>query len=221
MRLGVVILAAGASSRMGRPKMLLPWGATSVLGHLIAQWRGLPAEQVAVVCAPAGQAIHLELDRLGFPQQDRIINPTPELGMFSSVRCAASWNRWNSTLSHWAIVLGDQPHLKRETLGALIDFARTQPDKICQPSWHGRPRHPVLLPEPVFRALGNSAEQHLKQFLRAVAQPVALCEMDDPGLDFDLDQPSDYERAVHLFTKGKIALEPDAAKVDGLSKRVE
>ena len=38
---GVIILAAGASSRMGRPKMLLPWGATSVLGHLIGQWQTL------------------------------------------------------------------------------------------------------------------------------------------------------------------------------------
>jgi len=34
---GVVILAAGRSARMGRPKLLLPWGGTSVLGHLLAQ----------------------------------------------------------------------------------------------------------------------------------------------------------------------------------------
>ena len=38
-RFGVVILAAGASSRMGKPKLVLPWGKTSVLGHLIEQWK--------------------------------------------------------------------------------------------------------------------------------------------------------------------------------------
>src|SRR5438874_1514761 len=38
---GVIILAAGRSRRMGRPKMLLPWGNTTVLGHLVAQWQAL------------------------------------------------------------------------------------------------------------------------------------------------------------------------------------
>ena len=49
--LGVVFLGAGASARMGRPKLLLPWGGTSILGHLIGQWRALAAEQIAVVGA--------------------------------------------------------------------------------------------------------------------------------------------------------------------------
>ncbi|HRY59690.1 MAG: NTP transferase domain-containing protein [Verrucomicrobia bacterium] len=41
--LGVVLLAAGRSARMGKPKLLLPWGDTSVLGHLIRQWQSLGA----------------------------------------------------------------------------------------------------------------------------------------------------------------------------------
>ena len=49
---GVVILGAGASSRMGRPKLLLPWGDTSIIGHLIEQWRALAAAQIAVVRRP-------------------------------------------------------------------------------------------------------------------------------------------------------------------------
>ena len=39
--LGVVILGAGASARMGEPKLLLPWRGTTVIGHLISQWREL------------------------------------------------------------------------------------------------------------------------------------------------------------------------------------
>ena len=41
--LGVVILGAGASSRMGRPKLLLPWRDTTVIGQIIRQWRELGA----------------------------------------------------------------------------------------------------------------------------------------------------------------------------------
>ena len=108
--LGVVLLAAGRSTRMGKPKLLLPWGRTSVLGHLIKQWKALGAKQIAVVCAPDDGAMRVELDRLGFPVQDRIINPAPDRGMFSSIQCAAQWSGWQAALTHWAIVLGDQPH---------------------------------------------------------------------------------------------------------------
>src|SRR6266571_6187375 len=112
---GALILAAGASSRMGQPKLLLPWGKTSVLGHLIAQWQ--QEHQIVVVHAAGDQAIGAALDRLSFPEANRIMNPQPERGMLSSIQCAAAWAGWNRGLTHWAIVLGDQPHLRRETLG--------------------------------------------------------------------------------------------------------
>lgn len=198
---GVVILAAGASSRMGRPKMLLPWGATSVLGHLIGQWQTLGAAQIAVVCAVGDAAVPEELRHLGFPVDHCIVNPTPESGMFSSIQCAAHWLGWKPSLTNWAILLGDQPHLRPETLRALLEFAAARPEKICQPSRAGRPRHPVLLPAATFAQLKNSSAENLKQFLQTQAADLALCEMEDPGLDMDIDQPSDYERALQMFLK--------------------
>jgi molybdenum cofactor cytidylyltransferase len=91
---GVILLGAGASTRMGRPKLLLPWGGTTVLGHLIAQWRALQAGQITVVCAADGP-VPAELDRLAFAAENRIVNPHPEQGMFSSIQCAARWPGWN------------------------------------------------------------------------------------------------------------------------------
>src|SRR5258706_11130408 len=91
---GIVILAAGASRRMGRPKLVLPWGGRSLLGHQIATWKELLARQIAVVCGAGHGPIWAELDRLQFPGQDRILNPHPEAGMFSSIRCAAQWPNW-------------------------------------------------------------------------------------------------------------------------------
>jgi len=46
---GALILGAGKSARMGRPKLLLPWHGTTILGHLIQQWKRLSVEQIAVV----------------------------------------------------------------------------------------------------------------------------------------------------------------------------
>ena len=102
VKFGVVILAAGASLRMGKPKMLLPWGKTTILGHLIEQWNGLASEQIGVVWATGDQRLQKELDRLGFPSKNRILNPAPERGMFSSIQCAAGWPDWNAALTHWA-----------------------------------------------------------------------------------------------------------------------
>jgi molybdenum cofactor cytidylyltransferase len=199
--LGVVILAAGASSRMGKPKLLLPWGETSILGHLIRQWQTERAKQTAVVCAAGTGALAAELDRLGFPMANRIYNPSPERGMFSSIQCAANWPGWDSRLTHWAIVLGDQPHLQQETLGALLDFAAQHPASVCQPGRGGRARHPILVPRHVFERLKDSGAETLKQFLQGLTVERALSELEDPGLDFDIDQPADYERAVQLYFK--------------------
>src|SRR5687768_14771243 len=110
MRFGVVLLAAGASSRMGQPKLLLPWGKKIILAHLLDQWTALSAEQILAV---------LERDSSLLPhlgKMDVAINAQPELGMFSSVQCAARWEGWRQDLTHFGITLGDQPHVSDSTL---------------------------------------------------------------------------------------------------------
>lgn len=198
MKLGVVILAAGASSRMGRPKLLLPWEDTTVVGHLLRQWQALGAAQVAIVCAATNTALADELDRLGFPPGNRICNPQPERGMFSSVQCAAGWSGWQPNVTHWVITLGDQPQVRLETLERLVDFAAAHPESICQPSHKGHGRHPVILPAGAFSRLKDSQATNMKEYLGAGGHSVARCEIDDPGLDLDLDEPVDYERALAL-----------------------
>lgn len=195
---GVIILGAGASSRMGTPKLLLPWRGTTVVGHLVSQWRNLGAAQIAIVCRPGDAALNAELDRAELPRYDRITNPDPERGMFSSVLCAASWDGWKTDLSAWVITLGDQPHLRNETLAALLKFQREHSNSICQPIYDGRARHPVLLSKPAFEELKGTKAATLKEFLRQTRCPPARCPADDPGLVLDVDRPEDYERALRF-----------------------
>jgi molybdenum cofactor cytidylyltransferase len=197
--LGVIILAAGASERMGRPKLLLPWGATTVLGHVIELWTTLHAAQIAVVQASDDLGISSELDRLEVPLENRILNTNSAEGMFSSILCAASWDGWKPVLTHWAVILGDQPHLRPASLLSLLDFTKANPERIVQPSCAGRPRHPVLLPRSEFQALGAAKEPTLKSFLQNRSSTVQLFPSDDPGLNFDIDTPADYESAQKEF----------------------
>lgn len=196
MHLAVVILAAGASSRMGRPKLLLPWNGTSVIGQLLEQWRRLAPTQIGIVSAAGHQALREELVRIGIAESQVICNPSPEQGMFSSVQCAARWNGWAGQISHWAIALGDQPLVRAATLDRLLKFATETEGDIHQPSRNGRGRHPVILSRKVFERLAQSGAGNLKQFITTSGVRVQRCEMDDPGLDLDLDEPADYERAL-------------------------
>jgi molybdenum cofactor cytidylyltransferase len=181
---------------MGRPKLLLPWGETSVLGHLIHQWRAIGADQIKIVHASSDSVIPAELDRLGVPTGDRVQNPHAERGMLSSIVCGAQLIHWKASLTHWAIVLGDQPHLRAECLFGLLNIAQEHPGQVCQPMRNGRLRHPVVLPKSAFVQLAQSGAATLKDFLRG--QQVAGFECNDPGLDLDIDRPEDYARALAL-----------------------
>jgi len=182
---------------MGQPKLLLPWGKTSILGHLIDQWTLLGAKQIAVVCSPDDAGIQTELNRLNFPESSRVINPNPERGMFSSIQCAAGWTGWQPVLTHWAIVLGDQPHLSIGTLRAIIDFSAAHSNKVCQPRKEGHRYHPVVLPKKVFEQLPDSPAANLKDSLASCE--TAYREMNEAGLELDIDRPEDYQKALELL----------------------
>ena len=190
-RFAAVILAAGASTRMGQPKLLLPWRGTTVLAHTIEVWRELGAAEVAIVLA-AGSPLASELP----PGVTSITNSRPELGMFESIRCASRWTGWRTDITHFALILGDQPHLQPTTLRALMTFVKAHSADICQPSRNGRGRHPVVVPRRIFAALQHSTAQHLKDFMFSEGRAPARVEIDDPGLDLDMDTPEDYQRAM-------------------------
>ena len=186
---------------MGPPKMLLPWRGTTVIGHLVQQWRELGVHSLAVVCNPQQEALLSELDRIGFPMSPRIFNPTPEIGMFESVKCAARWAGKDPAISHWALALGDQPQLPTTSLRDLLEFSRAHPAQVCQPGRLGKPKHPLFFPRSFFHEISRSTASHLKAFLEEQPVPPAVLEMTDPLFDFDLDTPEDYARLADLEKK--------------------
>jgi molybdenum cofactor cytidylyltransferase len=217
--LGVVILGAGASSRMGRPKLLLPWRDSTVIGQILRQWRELGAAQIVVVTRPNDEALVEAVmraeGRAGSPlpaaaqtndgahgvtrptnaSTHFIVNPHPERGMFSSVICAARWACWQRGISSWAIALGDQPHLQTATLRLLLELAARNADAICQPQFGDHGRHPVILPRAAFDQLRDTRAETLKDFLKLVACRSVQFVANDSGLALDLDTPEDYTRA--------------------------
>lgn len=189
---GVVILAAGASTRMGSCKLLLAWGDKTILTHLLDQWRSAGAAQIAPVIDPSNELLRKALVHAGFSPFDWIENHSPQLGMFSSLQEASRWTGWGSTLTHWIISLGDQPHIQISTLCLLLDAARKNPTRICQPAFHGRAAHPIILPANNFRELAQSDIPSLRAYVRMREAFRLRVAVEDAAVSHDLNTPEDY-----------------------------
>ncbi|MFZ0916996.1 MAG: nucleotidyltransferase family protein [Candidatus Udaeobacter sp.] len=191
---GVVILAAGASTRMGRCKLLLPWGERTILAHLLDQWRRAGAAQIVPVIDPSNQLLREALADAGSSCSDWIGNSSPQMGMFSSLQQASRWAGWLSILTHWIISLGDQPHIQFSTLLLLLNAARKNPTRICQPSLQGRAAHPIVLPANNFRELAQRNVPNLRTYVRTCEALRLRLPVEDPGVSADLNTPEDYAR---------------------------
>jgi CTP:molybdopterin cytidylyltransferase MocA len=82
-------------------------------------------------------------------------------------------------------------------LGSLLEFCAANPEAICQPAQGGHRRHPVVLPKTAFHQLANSTATDLKEFLNPLT--TVACELDDAGLELDIDRPEDYEKALRFY----------------------
>ncbi|HYG24328.1 MAG TPA: nucleotidyltransferase family protein [Verrucomicrobiae bacterium] len=196
-----VILAAGFSRRMGQSKPLLQWEGTTVIAHVLQLWNDLGARRVMPVVRPDDSALASELDRLGVPRELRIVNHNAEHGMFSSIQAAARSSMSTASATHVVLTLIDQPHLNAEMIKPLLEFASLHSESICQPSYQGRGRHPLVFPAQLFAMLKHHAGPTLKEFMAEHAGRRSAVELNDPRLNEDIDTPEDYERLRQLCKK--------------------
>lgn len=210
--LGVAILAAGQSTRMGKQKLLLPWCNSTILGHLISLYSTLPSSQVTAVYTRGDSAVRTELERNAVPSLHWIENPKLSPEMYSSVLCAIRWKGWSNRITHIAIVLGDQPQIRLATISQLTQFSRKNPECICQPQYKGKRRHPVILPLSIARSIASRNFSHLKEALDAYKHLILPFPSQDTGLQNDIDTPKDY---LEQQTLHDISRQDDREKIHG------
>lgn len=122
MTVAAVVLAAGGSSRLGRPKQLERWGDTTLLGHVIDQVRQFPVDEIWVVL---GSGIDEILERVDLADCGVVENPEWEEGIASSLRVGLDALLQKSRADAALIVIGDQPQLDQRVVTEVVDtFAR-------------------------------------------------------------------------------------------------
>ena len=128
-QLGAVILAAGASQRMGTPKALLPWAGTTLLEHAVEQARAAGIEHIVVVLGPATR--HLEREPWLAEVTVRC-NPDPETGRSASIRMGSA--ALPDDLDAVVIQSVDQPCGSDVLVSLFAALARAGPTLPYQPT---------------------------------------------------------------------------------------
>lgn len=124
--IGIIVLAAGASRRMGQPKQLLPWGTKTVLAHAITQVLGAGAITSCVVLGSDHQQIAKSIAPTGVPT---VFNPNWEQGMGTSIAAGLQWLLdQHPELDGVLVQLCDMPLVVTSHLKALIQALNNPTD---------------------------------------------------------------------------------------------
>ena len=191
-----IVPAAGASRRMGRPKLLLPYGQSTIVGALAAALRAGGASPVVIVAAHGDTELQDQARAFGALVA---VNPDPERGMLSSIREGLAALGGTGRLAQRGEVMlvapADLPALRPGTVAELLWRRAAAGAPLAVPTWRGQRGHPLaiapdLLPEidTLDPAIG------LKQLLEHHAAAVLEVPVDDPGAVRDVDTPEDYQR---------------------------
>lgn len=181
--LGAIILNAGASRRMGRPKWSLRYNEReSFLDRARDLARAAIGDGQIVVVGSAGSE---EL-----PGPTHVVNPNPELGMFSSVRLGVSALLDLDTVGGCLLLLIDHPLVKKKTVVHLADRFWLDPVHPVVPSYAGQSGHPIILDRETLQQ-ANAAAQDCR--LDQLISSPTLVPVDDPGVVRNINTPSRYE----------------------------
>ncbi len=186
----IVILAAGASSRMGRTKQLLPWKDTTLLGNAICKAKASDANSVVVVLGANATQI-----QIGITENDLEIveNKRWASGLGSSIACGTDFlikkkNRPNGIL----IMLADQPLIDTAYLNAMMATFNPEQEVIIATAYENRAGVPALFSQNYYKKLTKlDDDSGAKKIIDRHIENVSILNLGQKTVD--IDTKSDYE----------------------------
>ncbi|EKP95562.1 putative MobA-like protein [Thermaerobacter subterraneus DSM 13965] len=218
-RIGIIVLAAGQATRMGRLKQLLPLGDRSLAQRVIDAALAATAGPVVAVLHPAVAAAGIP--RPPHPCLHPVVNPWPEQGQARSLRLGLRCLlQVEPALAAAMIVLADQPFITPRALAGLAGafdravkqaaagstspatFWPSRAPVAARPVWQGRPGHPVVLGRPLFaEVLTLAGDEGARPLLQRYRDRVLGWPAPGPEVTLDVDTWEDYLAACRLLEK--------------------
>ncbi|MFA5162563.1 MAG: nucleotidyltransferase family protein [Elusimicrobiales bacterium] len=183
-----IILAAGASSRMGRPKALLEYRGGTFLDAVCSAMHGAGVHSITVV-----MGAHAAEIRGKWPGRHThaLVNPHPEQGQLSSLKTALR----NMPVYAGAAVMAlvDQPEVSSAVYEKLIDAWRQNPGCIAIPRHRGKRGHPIILDARVWPLCFEAPpDKGLHWVTHHGSVSVIDVDVDEESVIRDIDTPEQY-----------------------------
>jgi CTP:molybdopterin cytidylyltransferase MocA len=186
-----VVLAAGASSRMGRSKAQLEVDGTTFLERAVHLLRDAGCRYVVAVVNGDDDWSARLADVSGAAV---VVNDRPESEQIDSLRLGLAQLPDDST---GAVVLPvDCPRVKLATVQAVIDEFALEDAAIVNPAYNGQSGHPVVFARRVWPELLTGALPDGARSVIDAHDDARIVEVDDPGVLIDVDTPADYQQHV-------------------------
>ena len=191
--IAAIILAAGASERMGYPKALLTYRGRPFLSGILDACAAAAMEPRVVVLGYYAEKIKQQIDL-----SDAVVAQSDELdaGPIGSIRAgirALETHPIDAVLV-WPV---DRPHVALDTVSALLDGFRRTHREIVVPVWEGRRGHPVLFARAVFaELLAAPNDEGARAVVRRIRARVTEVRVTDSAVLEDLNTPGDYRELL-------------------------
>lgn len=183
---------------MGRPKMVLPWGKSTIIAHVVGKLVAAGLDEILVISG--GTHDELVNALAGLPVRIIYHPGYAESEMVDSLMLGLT------KASHEAeaalIVLGDQPQIQLETIQSVLGAYHRSKSLLVVPSFQHHRGHPWLIDRCLWPdVIGIQKPRTLRHFLNANASDILYVEIPNDTILRDLDTPEDYERESTAFNE--------------------
>jgi molybdenum cofactor cytidylyltransferase len=188
-----LVLGAGGSTRLGRPKQLLPYGDDTLLGHVVGVARSCRFQQTIVAIGGSADEVREGVDLAG---AEIVVNDAYGAGCSSSI--AAALAAVDERCDVMVLMLGDQPGVTAGTVAALLTGRGEAPLAVCR--YEDGNGHPIAFARSVFPALAAlHGDKGVWRLLDQRAAEVVAVPIPGP-IPRDVDTPEDYRAALEDLT---------------------
>ena len=187
-----LVLAAGASSRMGIPKQLLPAGDTLLLERVLAQALRSKLDLVVLVLGFKAREIRGKIRSGSLQSNLKIVENTDfKLGISSSI--IAGLSHVEKNYAHVMILLGDMPYITSGVINRLVSGYLESGLPLGALKVRGKRSHPVIIGRPFFPALHRlTGDQGARDLFVSRKDQVCLVDPGEDYDDMDIDTYEDY-----------------------------
>ena len=192
-----VVLSAGESSRMGRPKALLPVDGVRFIEKIVT---ALKSTRVAKIIAVLGHDADEMRRQIGDLAVTMVVNPNYKQGQLSSLVAAINSiqsSKDSASVDGILVHLVDHPYINPDLVNLMIDRFHETKKLIVVPRYQGRRGHPVIFSSALFaELLAAPLDQGAKTVVHAHRDETLEIDTEDEGVTIDIDTPEEYRQHV-------------------------